>query len=164
MIYIPPNSYFNILFITPQFLQTYTLLPSLINTPQILSASFMSFGIIVTCFACIAHKLVSSNSLTRNASAASCIAKTVVGVRQRSNCIPCKISLTRHRNGSLQISSSIDIWNFLISLNATVPGQNWCSLFTPPVPHVPLFCVAFIMKCFGPSLFLTVVFFVLAMF
>ena len=45
----------------------------------------MSFGIIVTCFACIAHKLVSSNSVTRNPSAASCSASTVAGVRCKSN-------------------------------------------------------------------------------
>ena len=133
-------------------------------SPCILSASFISFGIIVRCFACIAHKLVSSNRWVRKASAASCIAKMVAGVSCISNLIYWRISLTSWRNGSFLISSSIDIWNLLISLSATVPGWNWCSLFNPPMACVPLFCISFIIKCFGSSLFLTVIFFVLAMF
>ena len=109
--------------------------------------------IIVTLFACIAHKFVSSNSLRRNASAASCKANTVAGVRHISHLMFCRISLTSWRNGSFQISNSIDIWNWLICLGATVPVWNLCGLFSPPVAGVPLFCISFVMKCFAPSLF-----------
>ena len=41
-------------------------------SPRILLASWMSFGMIVTCLACMAQRLVSSNSPTKYASAASC--------------------------------------------------------------------------------------------
>ena len=34
-------------------------------SPQILQANCISFGMMVTCLACIQHKLVSSNRLTR---------------------------------------------------------------------------------------------------
>ena len=44
------------------------------QAPRILRASCMSFCMIVTRFACIAHKFESSNRCTRNASAASCSA------------------------------------------------------------------------------------------
>ena len=136
----------------------------MIHITHILSASFISFGIIVTRFVCIAHKLVSSNRQMRKASAASCIAKMVAGVSCISNLICWRISLTSWRNGSFLISSSVVIWNFLISLSATVPSWNQYSLFNPPVALVPLFYVSFVIKCFGPSIFLTVVFFVLAIF
>ena len=124
----------------------------------------MSLGIVVMHFACNAHKFVSSKSLMRNASAASCNANTVAGVRWKSNLISCKISLISQRNGSFQTSNSIDIWNCLICLSATVPGWSLCGLFRPPVAGLALFCISFVIKCFAPSLFLTVVFFVLAIF
>ena len=41
------------------------------RSPRICLASWRSFGAIVTLFACIAHKFVSSNSLTKYAFAAS---------------------------------------------------------------------------------------------
>ena len=124
----------------------------------------MSLGIIVTCFACIAHKFVSSKSLTRNTSASSCNANTIAGVRQKSNLISYKISLTSWRNGSFGISNSVNIWNCLICLSTTVPRWNLCGLFRPPVAGLPLFYNSFVIKCFAPSLFLTIVFFVLAIF
>lgn len=46
-------------------------LASIQNWPRILLANCMSFCIIVTLLACTAHKLVSSNKFTKNASAAS---------------------------------------------------------------------------------------------
>ena len=66
----------------------------------------MSFSIIVTLLACMAHKFVSSNSLTRKASAASCRANTVASVKCISLLMSCNISLTSWRNGSFQISFS----------------------------------------------------------
>ena len=41
-------------------------------SPQILLASWMSLGIIVTHLACILHRLVSLNNETKYASATSC--------------------------------------------------------------------------------------------
>ena len=118
----------------------------------------------VTLFACIAHKFVSSNSLMRNTSAASCKANTVAGVRHISHLMFCRISLTSQRNGSFQISNVVDIWNCLICCSATLPRWNLCGLFSPPVAGVPLFCSSFVRKCLAPSLFLTILFFVLAIF
>ena len=59
--------------------------PSPPQAPRILLASWISFCIIVTRFACIAHKFASSKRCTKNASAASC-----------SACIACDC----HRNSS----------------------------------------------------------------
>jgi len=47
-------------------------------SPRIRRANCISFGIIVTRFACIAHKFVSSNNETKYASAASCSAPMAV--------------------------------------------------------------------------------------
>ena len=171
MIYIPPNSYFkhtiltSFWLITPNFYQHIHYFHPWLISPQILKASFISLSIIVMHFACIAHKFVSSKSLLRNASAASCSAKTVAGVRWKSYLISCKIFLTSWRNGSFHTSNSINIWNWQICLSATVPRQNQCSLFSPPVAGLPLFSISFVIKCFAaPSLFLIIVFFVLAIF
>lgn len=49
-----------------------TAQPSPAQTPRILRASWISFCIIVTRFACSAQRFVSSNRWTRKASAASC--------------------------------------------------------------------------------------------
>ncbi len=105
-------------------------------SPLILLASCMSLGIMVTLLACMAHRLVSSNSPTMYASAASCRASTAWLWNLRSLLYSCAISLTNLWNGSFLISSSVDFWNFLISLSATVPGRNlwiflipstWCA-------------------------------------
>lgn len=55
-------------------------------SPLILLASWMSFGIMVTLFAWMAQRLVSSNSPTRYASAASCSASTAWLWNRRSVC------------------------------------------------------------------------------
>ena len=50
----------------------------------ILLANCMPFSIMVTCLACIMHKLVSSNNSTRYASTASCDAITAAGDTQHN--------------------------------------------------------------------------------
>ena len=79
----------------------------------------------VTCLACMAHKLVSSNNKTRYASAASCSAVIAAGDILNS-CPPhrrsCTNSLMRQSNGAFLIRSSVDHWYLLISCSATVPG------------------------------------------
>ena len=71
------------------------------------------------------HKLVSLNSKTRYASAASYNAVTAAS-NTLSSCPPhhrsCTNSLMRQSSGALVISSSIDHWYLLISRSATVPG------------------------------------------
>ena len=96
-----------------------------ILSSQILLANCMSFGIMVTLFACIAHKLVSSNNNTKYASTASCIAIITAG--DILNTIPpcsmsCTISHTYRSKEALLIESSVDFWYLLISLSTTVPG------------------------------------------
>ena len=82
----------------------------------------MSLGIIVHLFACIVHKLLSSNILINYASLASC--RNIMAVPW--NLIPvincCPISCTSHLKGSFLISSSMLFWYCLISLNASIPG------------------------------------------
>lgn len=56
-------------------------------SPRILLASWMSLGMIVTRLAWMAQRLVSSNSPTRYASAASCNASTAWLWNRRSACI-----------------------------------------------------------------------------
>ena len=94
-------------------------------SPWTLCTNWISFGIMVTHLACMAHKFVSSNSKIRYASAASCNAVTAAG-NILSSCPPCHRSctnsLTRRSNGALLISSSVDHWYLLISHSATVPG------------------------------------------
>ena len=79
----------------------------------------------VTCLACMVHKLVSSNNKTRCACAASCNAVIAAGDILNS-CPPrrrsCTNSLMRQSNGALLIRSSVDHWYLLISHSATVPG------------------------------------------
>jgi len=77
---------------------------------------------IVTRFAWIAHKLVSSNKLTKYASAASCSARSAVLWNLRSFLNPWAISRTNRWNGSFRMSRSVDFWYFLICRKATVPG------------------------------------------
>ena len=93
--------------------------------PWILHANWISFSIMVTCLACMMHKLVSSNNKMRYTSATSCNAVIAAG-DILNTCPPCHRSctnsLTRQSNGALLIRSSVDHWYLLISHNATVPG------------------------------------------
>ena len=94
-------------------------------SPWILHTNWISSGIMVTCLACMAHKLVSSNNKMRYTSAASCNGVIAAGDILNS-CPPCHRSCTnslmRQSNGALLIRSSIDRWYLLISHSATVPG------------------------------------------
>ena len=101
----------------------------------------------VTLFAWIAHKLVSSNKPTKYASAASCIARTADPWKRKSPLKSCAISLTNLWKGNLRIKSSVDFWYFLISLKATVPGRYLCGFFTPPAVGACL-RAALVASCF----------------
>ncbi|XBI07831.1 hypothetical protein VPH35_135671 [Triticum aestivum] len=114
-------------------------------------ASWMSLGMMVTRLAWMAQRLVSSNSPTRYASAASCSADTAELWNRRSVLKSCAISRTRRWKGSLRMSSSVLFWYLRISRSATVPGRNRCGFFTPPVAGADL-RAALVASCFRGAL------------
>ena len=73
----------------------------------------MSFGMIVTRLAWIAHRFVSSKRPTRYASDASWSARIAWDWNRRSVLKSWAISRTSLWNGSLRMSSSVDFWYFL---------------------------------------------------
>merc|ERR1719281_2301920 len=111
----------------------------------------MSFGMMVTRLAWMAHRFVSSKSPTRYASDASWRAITAEDWKRRSVLKSWAISLTRRWNGSLRMRSSVDFWYLLISLRATVPGLYLCGFFTPPVAGAD-FLAALVANCFRGAL------------
>ncbi|BAS96270.1 Os06g0159700, partial [Oryza sativa Japonica Group] len=121
------------------------------RSPRIRRASWMSLGMMVTRLAWMAHRLVSSNSPTRYASAASCSAATAELWKRRSVLKSWAISRTRRWKGSLRMSSSVLFWYLRISRSATVPGLKRCGFFTPPVAGADLH-VALVASCFLESL------------
>lgn len=103
------------------------------QAPLNLLASWRSFCMMVTLFACIAHRLVSSNKWTRKASLASCRAWIAWLCHLSSwptwnGRIYCAISRTSREKGSFSISRSVDCWYRLISRSALVPGLKRCGL------------------------------------
>merc|ERR1712072_1370432 len=127
-------------------------------------ASCMSLGMMGTRLAWMAQRLVSSKSPTMYASAASWRARTAEDWNLRSFLKSLAISLTSLWNGSFLMRSSVDFWNLLMSLRATVPGLNLCGLLTPPgwVGDFPLVvdlaAATFFLGCFEPVAFLAVCF------
>ena len=109
------------------------------RSPQIHLASWISFGMIVMCLAWMAHKLVSSNKLTRYASAASCSARIAPLAKFSLPFMSWAISHTRFWKGSLLISNSVDFWNWQISRRATVPGLYRCGFLGAADCTTPLF-------------------------
>ena len=98
----------------------------------------------VTCLACILHKLVSSNNKTRYASAASCNAVIAAGNILNSchpHCRSCTNSLMRQSNGALLIRSSVDHWYLLISCSATVPGLYLLGFGASVLSSFPPLCL-----------------------
>ena len=96
-------------------------------------ANWMSLGIIVTLFACMAQRLASSMRDTKNASAASC--KHIMALPWKCKSVlptAWAISWTSREKGSFRIRSSVLIWNHQISVRATVPGWYFQGFFTFP--------------------------------
>ena len=86
---------------------------------------------IVTLFAWIAQRFVSSKRPTRYASDASWRAAIADDWKRRSPLKPEAISLTSLWNGSFLMRRSVLFWYFLISRSATVPGRKRCCFFAP---------------------------------
>ena len=76
------------------------------RSPQIRLASWMSFGMMVTRLAWMAHRLASSNSLTRYASAASWRHRIATDWNRRSVLKSWAISLTNLWKGNFRMSSA----------------------------------------------------------
>ena len=93
----------------------------------------MSLGIIVTLFAWMVHRLVSSKRDTKNASAASCRHMMALPWKHMS-VLPTSwvISWTSREKGSFQIRISVLFWYRRISWRATVPGRYFLVFFTFP--------------------------------
>ena len=128
-------------------------------------ANWMSFGMMVTRLAWMAHKLVSSKRPTKYASEASCKAKIAVDWKRKSVLKSWAISRTKRWNGSLRIKSSVDFWYLRISRKATVPGRYLCGFLTPPAAGADL-RAALVANCLRgalPPVDLRAVCFVLAM-
>ena len=96
-------------------------------------ANWMSLGIIVTHFACMPQRLVSSMRPTKYASAASCRHIMALPWKCRS-CLPTSkaISCTSCEKGSFLIRILVLFWNCQISQRATVPDQYFLVFFTFP--------------------------------
>ena len=77
------------------------------RSPRIRLASSMSFGMMVTRLAWMAHRLTSSNSLTRYASAASWRHSIAANWNRRSVLKSWAISLTSLWKGSFRMSSAV---------------------------------------------------------
>ena len=92
------------------------------RSPQIRLASRMPFGIMVTRLAWMAHRLASSNSLTRYASATSWRHKIAADWNRRSVLKSWAISLTNLWKGSFGMSSAEVFWKWRMSCRATVPA------------------------------------------
>ena len=82
---------------------------------------------IVTCYACKAHKFACFSKPTKKACPASCMAIMAVVWNHKSPLIFWMISSATLWKGSHQIKSSVPLWYFHISLRACIP------LFSLPV-------------------------------
>ena len=96
-------------------------------------ANWMSLGIIVTHFACMAQRLVSSMRLTKYASAPSCRHIMVLPWKHRSYLPTSRaISQTSREKGSFLVRGLVLFWNCQISQRATVPGWYFLVFLTLP--------------------------------
>ena len=91
------------------------------RSPWIRLASRMSFGMMVTHLAWMAHRLVSSNSLTRYASAASWRHSIAADWNNRSVLKSWAISVTNLWKGNFRMSSAEVFWKWRMSCRATIP-------------------------------------------
>ena len=81
---------------------------------RIRRTNLRSLGCIVTRFACIAHRFISSIRRTSQASMASWMANKAEAWNRRPILKPCVISLTNLATHNFRQSSSMLFWNFLI--------------------------------------------------
>ena len=87
----------------------------------------------VTHLAWIAHKFMSSMSLTNQALMASWMANNAVAWKQRSTLKSCVTSLTSLATYSFLHNNSVFLWYLLICWSATIPGWYLWGFFMAPV-------------------------------
>ena len=92
------------------------------RSPRIRLASRMSFGMMVTRLAWMAHRLASSNSRTRYASAASWRHSIATDWNRRSVLKSWAISLTNLLKGNFRMSSAVVFWKWWMSCRTAVPA------------------------------------------
>ena len=103
----------------------------------------MSFGMIVTHFACMAQIFACSRGPTKNASPASCSASTTELCNFSPSLHFCTISLTSLWNGTLQMSKCAPFWYFCVSFRACIP--HWIFLCFSTFSSLRIFnCLSFL--------------------
>ena len=102
-------------------------------SPRIRRASAISLGMMVTRFAWIQHKLVSSKSPTRYASEASWRASKAPVWKRRLGQVSVAISRTRRWKGNFLMMRFVVFWNLRISRRAFVPGRYLFFFSSPSV-------------------------------
>ena len=126
---------------------------------QIQLDNCMSFGKIMTCLVCIAHRLVSSIRHTNYASVASWMPRTTLAWIYNQDCSFCNISFTMWNITILGMSNSADFWNFQISQRGFIPGLYLLGFFWivsplhytwwPPMAlFLPSLTIPFFGECF----------------
>ena len=96
-------------------------------------ANWISLGIIVTLFACMAQRLASFMRPTIYASAAPCRHIMALPWKCKSYLPTSRVILwTNCEKGSFLMRSSVLLWNCQISQRATVPGWYFLVFFTLP--------------------------------
>ena len=93
--------------------------------PWILLSNYMSQRRIITHFAWIAHRLVSSYKPIRYTSRSSCRTPMAIPWNLMSDLKSWAISETKPLEGTLQIRIFVIFWYLWISLTSTVPGLSW---------------------------------------
>ena len=127
-------------------------------SPRIRLARKMSFGMMVTCRAWMAHRLASSNNLTRYASAASWRHSIAADWNRRSVLKSWAISLTNLWKGSLRIRRAVVFWKWWISCRAAVPAlYRWGFTHLPCIlaSCIFLFCSSVQSSMRWPSIVLS---------
>ena len=127
------------------------------RSPRIRLASSMSFGMMVTRLAWMAHRLASSNSLTRYASAASWRHSIAADWNCRSVLKSWAISLTNLWKGNFRMSSAEVFWKWQRCL--VEPQSLLCICGVSPVSlhpslvDLPLLLISPIPVCSDPARF-----------
>ena len=93
-------------------------------SPQILHASWMSFGMSITFFICSAHRLASSKRLTMYAFFTSCQVRRALALILRLSLCCRVISLIYCMNSNFLFRNPVDFWKLSILHMVTLPSLS----------------------------------------
>ncbi len=125
-------------------------------SPQMQCANCISLRMMVTCFACMAHKFVSLNTPTRYASEASCNAKTAILWNCRSVLCSCAILWTKHWK-AIDVSYTLGIVHIEVTtwaptyINCSWTVSSDAAILIPPADGTAALA-AFVANCFTEAL------------